>query len=106
MAFCRNCGAELIDGEAKCSNCDFQKVSANVDVKQEPIKASTGQMVAMWIFCALGGLIGIILSLNIISAKYPDKTPKYIESSRNQAKVGLVISVIWMAIALFTRFSQ
>ncbi len=96
MAFCRNCGSKLNDGEAKCPNCGFEEIT----VERGPIKASTGLMVAMWIFCVLGGLIGIIISASVLGAKNADRTPKYDDRSRSQAKTALFVAIGVMVLSL------
>jgi len=100
MAYCRKCGAEIDEDVKFCPECGTgqETVVMQESIPQGPIKAPTGRMVAMWIFCALGGWIGIILAVSIISSKNPDKTHKYIDSSRNQAIVGLIISILWIII--------
>ena len=89
MAFCRNCGARLNDGDIKCPNCGILETT----MIQGPIPASTGLLTAMWIFCVLGGLIGIVISTSVLASKNPDKTQKYDDRSRSQAKIALIVGI-------------
>ena len=56
-------------------------------------KASAGKLILMWVFAALGGLIGIFLASSIVNAKNADGSPKYTKAHRNQATAALIISI-------------
>ena len=95
MAYCRNCG-EIIDASLEfCPKCNTNQVTL---AKREPKEAKTGQKVAMWIFCIIGGLIGFVIAISIITSKYPDKTHAYNENSRTQAKIAMVICLFWLVL--------
>ncbi len=67
---------------------------ANTSGEEIPaVKASAGRLILMWIFVALGGLIGIFLASSIVSAKNADGSKKYTAAHRKQAIAALIIAI-------------
>jgi hypothetical protein len=84
-----------VEGGLFCPKCG-QDQNSVVETGYQPEKATTGRLVAMWIFAALGGAIGIILSAIVIGAKNPDRTPKYMKTDRTQGIIALVLAICSM----------
>lgn len=76
----------------RCPKCRQDQTRA-VGPVYEPEEATTGRLVAMWIFSALGGVIGVILASIMIGAKHQDRSPRYIKSHRIQGIIALVLAV-------------
>jgi hypothetical protein len=78
---------------------------SNADGTEIPeVKASVGKLIFMWIFAALGGLIGVFLASSVLNAKNVDGSPKYSKAHRNQAMVALIISIC-MTVFYFVIYS-
>ncbi|MFH1467158.1 MAG: hypothetical protein ABIO70_22430 [Pseudomonadota bacterium] len=60
-----------------------------------------------WVFCALGGLIGLLIAVHILNAKAntssANRGRRYDEHSRGQAKMMAALGVLMILLGLFLR---
>lgn len=79
------------------------QASAAIDVPEYEEKSAIGWLIAIYIFAALGGLLGVVFGVSTYMAKEKvydpllgdyEKVPKYKSSHRTLALIGALLSIV------------
>ena len=95
MKYCSKCGAELADDAVVCTKCGCAVENTAQQPQQQttatPAKEGKVLGILAIIFGALGGILGLILSIiGICTYKQP--------ANRRNCYIGLALFVVWVVI--------
>ena len=97
--FCPKCGEKLVDEAKFCKNCgeDIADAAPAANVVQTPESepSHTFAIVLGYVFAILIPLIGIIISIYLLTRRESARATKH-------GKIILILSVVLWAITLFT----
>lgn len=124
MAFCSNCGTELLGSMTKCPKCGYNTITGQIDQQyldtleksrekdSAPVRNTiervppypAGGLIAWAIItlllCTIPGIVAIVQATGINNCVTVEEQQKKINSTKIWCTVGTVLAVVYLFIAL------
>lgn len=98
MAYCNNCGTELLGSMTKCPNCGYNVANGQVGQQYSVPPYATGGLLAwsiiVLLLCTIPGIVALVQTTKINKCATVEEQAKKIHSAKVWCIVGTVLGVL------------